>query len=339
MYRINEDITTEVRKENCFDFLRYFFAFMLILAHFCTLTGSDQYWFIVGGMRVKAFFTITGFLVTYSFIRRNCDIIQYAKKRFVRIVPAYAINIVFCLILGLCITTLAKSDFIQSLQTWKYFISNIFMLNWIEPELPGTFQNQFVPQMNGSLWSMKQEVVFYVLVPFFIWMAGKLKRWCMLPVIFLIIVTYNQMPVQLQYFSYFIVSMGMLLYFDWICKHNILLFVISVIISIFTYAVDINYLSDICHSLEPVTFPLILLTVAYHCKPLNVFRKFENITYGLYLYHFPIIQALIFFGVLRYSSSLCLCLTLVLTILFASISWFVIEKPLINKYKLQNNKI
>ena len=68
---ISNEIIQRVRKDNCFDFLRYFFAFSLILVHFCTLTDTEQFWFISGQMRVKAFFTITGFLVVYSFIRRN----------------------------------------------------------------------------------------------------------------------------------------------------------------------------------------------------------------------------------------------------------------------------
>ena len=32
-----------MRKGNCFDFLRYVFAFSLIIAHFCTLTGNEQF--------------------------------------------------------------------------------------------------------------------------------------------------------------------------------------------------------------------------------------------------------------------------------------------------------
>ena len=51
---------------------------------------------------------------------------------------------------------------------------------------------------------------------------------------------------------------------------------------------------------ESLTFPIILVGVAYPCKSLNFFRKFDNITYGLFLYHFPIIQLLIHYGVAEY---------------------------------------
>ena len=56
---ISQETTERVKRDNCFDFLRYFFAFSLILVHFCTLTNQEQFWFITGQMRVKAFFTIS----------------------------------------------------------------------------------------------------------------------------------------------------------------------------------------------------------------------------------------------------------------------------------------
>ena len=45
---ISQETTERVKRDNCFDFLRYFFAFSLILVHFCTLTNQEQFWFITG---------------------------------------------------------------------------------------------------------------------------------------------------------------------------------------------------------------------------------------------------------------------------------------------------
>ena len=84
---INENIKERVRRDNCFDFIRYFFAFSLIIVHFCTANYTEQFWFVTGGTRVKAFFIITGFLVVYSYIRRN-SLKVYFKKRARRILPA-----------------------------------------------------------------------------------------------------------------------------------------------------------------------------------------------------------------------------------------------------------
>lgn len=316
---LNENIINEIRKDNCFDFLRYLFAFSLILAHFCTLTETEQFWFITGSMRVKAFFTITGFLVTYSFLRRDCNILSYAKKRFARIIPAYIITIIFCMLTGWYITSLSFGDFWTSKQTWTYFFSNIFMLNWIEPELPNTFQANPWPQMNGSLWSMKQEVLFYFMVPFLIWGMKKYgKKIICISAILLCLIIYPYVNIQTQYFTFFIGGMTLMLFFDIFNKYFTYLFITSLIA--FTFYV--------CESLA---FPIILIGIAYHCKPFNIFRKFDNITYGLFLYHFPVIQLLIHYGVAEYNLTLCFLLTLITTSILATLSWFYIEKPLMNK--------
>lgn len=316
---LNKNISCEIRKENCFDFLRFFFATILIISHFCALTGNDQLLPLDGGTAVKAFFTITGFLVTYSFIRRDYDLVSYAKKRFVRIIPAYIITIFFCVFIGWLVTSLSTEDYFSSAQTWKYFIANIMMLNWLEPELPYTFQTNPLPQMDGSLWVMKQEVLFYFLVPLFIYLIKKTgKKWVCIPLVTICVIIYPYVNVQTQLFTYFIGGMTLMLFFDIYNKFFYYLFCFSVCALLFSV-------------LETLTFPMMLVGIAYHCKPLNIFRKIDNITYGLFLYHFPVIQTLIHYNIAEYSLILCFILTFIITSILATLSWFCIEKPLMNK--------
>ena len=316
---LNEYITREIRKENCFDFLRFFFATILIISHFCVLTGNDQLLPLDGGTAVKAFFTITGFLVTYSFLRRDYDIVSYAKKRFVRIIPAYIVTIFFCMFIGWVVTSLSTEDYFSSAQTWKYFLVNIMMLNWLEPELPYTFQANPLPQMDGSLWVMKQEVLFYILIPFLIFLIKKAgKKWVCIPLVLVCFLIYPHVNVQTQLFTFFIGGMTLMLFFDLYNKYFNYLFSISIFALLFSV-------------LETLTFPMMLVGIAYHCKPLNIFRKIDNITYGLFLYHFPVIQTLVHYGIAEYSLTLCFILTFIITSILATLSWFCIEKPLMNK--------
>lgn len=331
---LNDRIISEVRKSNCFDFLRYVFALSLIIAHFCTLTNCEQFWFITGGMRVKAFFTITGFLVTYSFLRRDCQLKSYARKRFVRIVPAYVVCILLCLLLGWAVTTLGTGEFFASVQTWKYTVANLLMLNWIEPELPQTFQHNYVPQMNGSLWSMKQEMVFYALVPLLIILMKRAgKRVLTFPIIALGLILYRIVPLQTQYFMYFFSGMFLLLFFDYVSQHYKVIIPMALAAEVFVYVVEIPYLTDFCCAIEPLTFSALIIGIAYNCKPLNFLRKYDNVTYGLYLYHFPVIQLLVLSGADEYNIYLCFGIALVITSIMATLSWFAIEKPLMEKYK------
>lgn len=328
---LNDNIIKEVRKDNCFDFLRYLFAFSLIIAHYSTLTETEQFWIISGTNRVRAFFTITGFLVTYSYLRRNGDLISYANKRFCRIIPAYIVCIVFCLALGACVTTLSAVDFMTDIQTIKYTAWNMIMLNWLEPELPNTFQGNFMPQMNGSLWSMKQEVIFYLLVPVLLYIVKRTRRWVTLVILSGCVMTYNFMNVQTQYFIYFISGMTLLLYFNLYIKNIRWCLPLSTILYLMINFIEIPMLSPVCATLEPITFPLMLVGIAYCLKPLFFFKKFDNITYGLYLYHFPVIQTLILFGVTKQNNTIGFILTVIITSVLAVISWYAIEKPMMKK--------
>lgn len=332
---LKESIISEVKKENCFDFLRYLFAFSLIIAHFCTLVGVEHFWFITGTNRVKAFFTITGFLVTYSYLRRAGDLGSYARKRFFRIVPAYVVCIFFCFLLGAAVSSLSFYDFFTSTQTWKYLAVNIPMMNWLEPELPQTFQlTNISPQINGSLWSMKQEVLFYFMVPVLLSLLARTRRYFTLLMLGCCIVVYNVVNVQIQYFVFFLSGMTVLLYFDVLMRYIKWMLPVCAILYALINAHSLPVLSRVCFTIEPITFPVTIVGIAYCCKPLNVFRRFDNITYGMYLYHFPVIQTLILYGVAAYSTKLCFLLTLVITLSLAALSWYLVEKPLmhLNRY-------
>ena len=50
--------------------------------------------------------------------------------------------------------------------------------------------------------------------------------------------------------------------------------------------------------LKPLAFGFIVFYIAYSFKFLNNFGKFGDFTYGIYIYHFPIIQ--IFTFILKY---------------------------------------
>ena len=161
---LNESSKELLKKGNCFDFLRYFFATSLIIVHFCTLTNSDQFWFVSGTTRVKAFFIMSGFLVFYSYIKKE-NLKDYIKKRIRRILPPYLLVITLCVILGLFVTNMTIQDYVTSKETYKYLIANFSFLNFIQPTLPGVFESNPIQAVNGSLWTMKVEVMFYVSVP------------------------------------------------------------------------------------------------------------------------------------------------------------------------------
>ncbi len=325
------NITIErVKRDNCFDFLRYLFAFSLILVHFCTLTDTEQFWFISGQMRVKAFFTITGFLVVYSFLRRK-SLKVYCWKRIVRIMPAYITTILLCYLAGYFFSTASATDYYFSAQSLKYLVANLSFLNFIEPCLPGLFtDNIYGPFVNGSLWSMKLEVIFYILVPLIVFLMQKVNKTIILAIVYVLLTIYNQFyDNSVNTIIYFFSGTAILLYFDWFCQHIKWIFSFCLVYMFIIFSFDYSFL----YYIEPLIFSAIIVAIAYFCKPLNFLQKYDNISYGLYLYHFPVIQVLVQYKLHQYNIYLTFVITLLITILIAIASWYIIEKPML-KYKI-----
>lgn len=341
---ISPETIERVRRDNCFDFLRYLFAFSLILVHFCTLTETEQFWVISGQTRVKAFFTITGFLVVYSYLRHD-NLTTYVGKRLRRIMPAYVTVVLVCVAAGLCFTPVRPADYITDSQTWHYLAANLTMLNFLEPSLPGLFPGHYEEAVNGSLWSMKFEMIFYALIPIIIWLMRRCGKLSVLTAVFAAYIAYratfdyleDHHPEVALYSAvnhasfntmvYFFSGMAIILYFDLFCRHIRIVVPLCIALLLLLHCADVYMLNYV----EPLLFSALLVSVAYYCRPLNFLQHHDNISYGLYLYHYPVIQVLIQAGLHRYNIWLTLALTVAITIALAALSWRYIEKPILRR--------
>ncbi|PXY44672.1 acyltransferase family protein [Flavobacterium hydrophilum] len=80
-----------MNNKNCFDFLRFFFAANILLAHLSELSQNKNLYFLSdysnSAIGVRVFFVISGFLVAKSFINTS-SLKEYFIKRAKRILPA-----------------------------------------------------------------------------------------------------------------------------------------------------------------------------------------------------------------------------------------------------------
>lgn len=325
---------------NNFDLIRTLFALMVVFSHLYALTGiSEIAWFIPafhGDFAIKGFFTISGYLVMGSFIytKNNAD---FFKKRFIRIYPAYFAIIMFCLLVGLVFTT-KRLEFLTSIETLKYILANLSFLNTLHPGLPGVFESNPLHALNGALWTVKEEICLYCGIPL---MYLLFKKWntvlVMLGLVFLSlawlyffnsIYTGNhaveiarQAPGQLSYFA-----IGAFLFInDRVFKY------------LFWYVLGFALVYFLClntplkYMLQPFFYSgltIYLCTQAF--KNLH-FARFGDLTFGIYLYHFPIIQILIWTHVFSQNLYLGIALTLMFTISLALMSWHGVEKRFLRK--------
>ena len=102
------------------------------------------------------FFAISGFLVTASLLKRG--LVDYTISRALRIYPALAVCVFATVfILGPALTRLSLSEYFSHPTTWNFLTNALLFMNMVWT-LPGVFESNVLPAVNGSLWTLPVEV-------------------------------------------------------------------------------------------------------------------------------------------------------------------------------------
>lgn len=333
---------------NSFDFLRFFFAADILLAHLWELSQSKSLLFLKdfsnSSIAVKGFFVISGFLVAKSYITTP-SLKHYFIKRAKRILPAYFFVIFITVIVLALFSTIGTTEYFSTIDTYKYLAWNIIFLNFMNPCLPGIFQNNLMCAVNGALWTIKVEEGFYIILPLLFYLFRKTKKtisiiillyilsvfyWYVLDIIFQKPILAKQLP---GYLCYFLVGILIYLNFESFIKHKTKLILIS-----FISLIILNFVSFQIDFFYPAAFGILVIGLAYSMPFMNNFGKYGDFTYGIYIFHFPIIQLFRQYNLFeKYNPIAMAFLVLTITFLFALFSWFFIEKRFLDRYKNNNN--
>ncbi|MEG1616102.1 MAG: acyltransferase [Bacteroidales bacterium] len=337
---LSEETIARVKKENSFDFIRYLLAISIFISHFSVLTDSSVPWPIPASVRVKGFFIMSGFLVFLSFARNTRPEV-YFSKRFYRLMPGYIGVVLFGFLLSLLVCETSPLTLLSDPQAYKYLFANLFTLNFLQPDLPGVFTNQPIRAINGSLWTIKVEILLYLTVPLVYWLSMRFKKGWIIPLIYLASVLYSEGCSYLYQetgskiyeimnrqvvgqMKYFYAGTFILCYFNRFCKYIRWIYPAAIVLFMTGFITGFNLV--ILRLLEPIALASLLIGLAYFCKPLNFLRRYDNISYGIYLYHYPVIQLLIWSGLYEKSKLGTFLVALFMTISLAAISWHFLEK-------------
>ena len=164
-----------VGRDNNFNLLRLVAATMVLVSHSYALATGDPAseplrWlthFSLGGLAVDIFFVASGFLVAGSLLQRR-DLLEFCVARGLRILPGLWVALLLTVAgVGLWFTTLSPGAFFADWQTWRYVLKNAILVHGVSYELPGAFIS--APSgtgVNGSLWTLPEELAMYG------WLAG-----------------------------------------------------------------------------------------------------------------------------------------------------------------------
>ncbi|HAT3846442.1 TPA: acyltransferase [Serratia marcescens] len=331
------------RENNNLDLIRIICAYFVIYSHSFALSPSNGdvdfllkltgIGFIAfSGVAVKTFFLISGLLVANSLLTTG-NITKFVASRFLRIFPAFfSVVILLALVAGPILTTLDTSIYLREFTTWHY-ITKTLSLD-IQYVLPGVFDKNTTQAANGSLWTIPFEVkaYFYLLALYILSIPlGKYKTYFIGIVsiaIFLepltpfkgVLLAKSDDPSIYELYPFF--AFGCLLA---LAKDRIK---IGVYLPIIFGAV---YLLHSSETYKIMFFYLSASTFLIYASSLRMVRKIKikhDISYGVYLWAFPVQQTLatMYLGQPYVNMSL----SIVITTLIAYASFIFIEAPSMN---------
>lgn len=328
---------------NNFDLLRFLFASIVFLVHSYALSGAEELAVLSklfsSEIAVKSFFVVSGFLIFMSY-ENSSDTKGYFLKRARRIYPAYFSIVLICAVLGSIFSEYSWSEY-WSLPVLKYIVANLVFLNFLQPNLPGLFENNTLQAINGALWTLKIEVMFYLIVPFAVKAFRKFGRLAMMVALYAASILYSgimielarrtgvdayielqrQLPGQL---TFFIAGAACYYYFHYLAKHGLWLLVLATMA--FLLQAWLPWIA-----VEPIALGIVVVYFACIFPCMGNFGKYGDFSYGMYIVHFPILQVLISFGLFKESPWLMLGAAGLLILTVAILFWNFIEKPFLRK--------
>jgi peptidoglycan/LPS O-acetylase OafA/YrhL len=331
--------------QNNLDLLRFVAATLVLVDHSFALTRRPGLpapfsYETVGGFAVAIFFIISGFLVSASW-QRGPRLVAFARKRALRIVPAYAAVVtISALVLGPALTDLPLADYFRKAQTWAYFRNLTFFQ--VHYALPGVFAtNPYPHAVNGSIWTLPIEVAMYIALAA-LGRAGLLTRSVVSILVAVLAVGWFVWGPELW-------AAGPLYAAALPTGYTVQLALWFFTGSAFWFWRDrIRYRADIaavlvalCWALQGTTAGGIALHVALPYLVLWVarldvgwmsrFGRHGDFSYGMYLWAFPVQQTLTHFGGATWPLPAFMLACFAATLACAVASWHAVEHPALRR--------
>lgn len=335
------------KPNNNFDSIRTTAALLVMLSHAFQLSYGNRIWqtspmpwpepglwltqgqMSIGHICVLVFFMISGYLITMSQTRSTSST-QFMKNRVLRIFPALTVTLILTiLIIGPLCSTLPTWQYLSNHRTWTY-IQNITLFK-TQSNLPEVFKNNPLPDItNGSLWTLKYEFLCYIVVC--ILGASKLLNKGTAVTLFAstaahTLLTTKPSPPSIYFLMFF--SVGMIVYFyrDKIKPTAPKAIACAAVLTTIATGIPQSQLKLLPIAVATLGGYTVFYIALRDRIALIDTSKYGDLSYGIYIYSFPIQQA-----VSQMVGSDCewytnLALALPPTLICAYVSWRCIEQP------------
>jgi len=340
---VPEDLRT-----NNFDFLRVLLAISVVWSHsFGLYFGTEENEPIsillngvynTGNIAVRAFFCISGFLITASYLRNN-SLYSYFCKRILRIYPGYIVCVMICSFIVIpAFSTSVTLDLTQVMRT----IAASFFLDDEFPQ-SNAFESHPLTAINGSLWSISYEFWCYIGIA----VLGVFKLLERRQLVSLIAVAFTMSGVFLDVYDlnpglgiigdiigwpYLWTSVapcflsGSLIY---LYKEKLPRDARTLVFLVTCAVVSSQFSSILTHAIFPYCLAYLVFYFSYS-KLKMPDAKYGDFSYGTYLYGFPIQQMLLTAGL---PFVVYVPTAMSLSLIAGVLSWWVIERHFLRRPK------
>lgn len=334
--------------KNNFDLIRLAAALQVALAHGerFIVQASDTLRsvleFIPG---VPVFFFISGFLISAS-CERSSSLGSFAIKRVLRIFPA----LWFCVI-GVTLV-LAVTGYLAAVgaEPGKLLIWLAAQLSFLQFYNPDFMRQYGAGIVNPALWTISVELQFYVMMPLLLLLFRVSRGLFFGLFLFFVAIsaTYSLYldPIYgettaakllgvsfIPWIAMFIVGVIAQFYWPRISRffvgklaHWALIYLVCALIG--SYVQNMTGIMITGNRITILLFlPLsgLILALAYADPRLSGFLRGNDISYGLYLWHMPVIGTWLYLGLPQTYAGIVACVVIAIGV--ALLSWFAVERP------------
>ncbi|WP_336219017.1 acyltransferase [Citrobacter amalonaticus] len=332
-----------MHKNNCFDLMRLFSAVMVVVFHHNAFMGQHitdptDYFAPLESIWVQIFISLSGFLVTQSWINTS-KFIPFMWKRVKRLFPA----LVFCaFIINYVIAPFIQNNVIEYLFSMDTLKNFVWMSLLHGSHVPGLWDHFGWSQWsNPPLWTLAYEFSLYIILGVVIGIARTWKTPMIgLCVCLATLIIYPQESENIVFYGvqaamlaklgvcFFVGSLLNMTMPSWnnnTTKIIILFFSVLMMIT-FRNTPEINIIGRLA-----IAFISVIIGVSFSA---GIFKKIPDISYGIYIWSWPM-QAIIV-SQIKLPFYLSLLLTLLIVSLIALFSSKFIEAPFLKRKRVKN---
>lgn len=346
-------------RRNNLSFLRFSLAALVIFSHsFPLLEGNNEHeplFCLTGGrltagtLAVAGFFAISGFLITQSWQRSRP--VEYCRKRLLRIYPGWVTALLVCLLI---VTPISRGGTFLSLSDANVleFLGQLALHdNGFGLVLPGVFAgNPISGLVDGSTWTIPFEITCYFLIVLFgaagllrrraLVLAGTVLLWLWLallpqsywpntgPTPSLTLPYLYRMDTLPLFAGYFLSGACLYLYRSDVPASRTLAWTCGLLLAGVMVWTGQHQDCRLLFLLLPTAGTYALFSIAFASRlRLQNFGQRHDLSYGLYLYGWPIQQLLVQYAGADLTPMALFLLALPLTLCAAALSWRFVEEP------------